>query len=394
MGSHSLDAAHPESDSGRMQKAWIPPARWVFLAATLLGLFSTAQSYRLDSLNPRPSAAPVWPLAVLNLALWFVPALLVSPIFRLAARVRLDSDRWLRALLTHAGAALTCSVLHAGSLLGVRLLLWREIGYMPRERLITFAQHHYLDNLDWTLVTYAAIVGLSYAVNYYREAQARTLREAHLETSLMEARLKTLEAELHPHFLFNTLHAISTLVHTDPEAADRMISRLSDLLRLTFDRSGAAGVPLKEELEFLQKYLEIEQIRFQDRLAVRFDIDPESLDVEVPRLILQPLVENAIKHGLSPKSGHGMVQVSAKRRDQNIWIEVRDNGVGLSHRARARFTNGVGLSNTRARLEYLYGSGHRLDFSDGNGGLAVQLLIPVHRIAAAPAEAPARVALA
>ena len=121
----------------------------------------------------------------------------------------------------------------------------------------------------------------------------------------MEARLKTLEAELHPHFLFNTLHAISTLVHTDPEAADRMISRLSDLLRLTFDRSGAAGVPLKEELEFLQKYLEIEQIRFQDRLTVNFDIDPDTLDTDVPRMILQPLVENAIKHGIAPAERPG-----------------------------------------------------------------------------------------
>ncbi len=191
-------------------------------------------------------------------------------------------------------------------------------------------------------MTYAAVVGLSYALGYYRESQARALKAAHLETSLMEARLKTLEAELHPHFLFNTLHAISTLVHTDPEAADRMISRLSDLLRLTFDRSGAAGVALKEELEFLQKYLEIEQIRFQDRLAVKFDIDPETLDTDVPRLILQPLVENAIKHGIGPRAGQGLVQISTKKRPDGTWIEVRDNGVGLSRNARARFTNGVG----------------------------------------------------
>jgi sensor histidine kinase YesM len=257
-----------------------------------------------------------------------------------------------------------------------------------------FAQSTYLHNLDWTIMTYAAVVGLSYALNYYRESQVRALKAAQLETSLVEARLKTLEAQLHPHFLFNTLHAISTLVHTDPEAADRMISRLSDLLRLTFDRSGAAGVPLKEELEFLQKYLEIEQIRFRDRLSVRFDIDPEALDVEVPRLILQPVVENAIKHGIGPKTGHGFVHVTAHRNDQGIWIEVRDNGVGLSRNARARFSNGVGLSNTRARLECLYGEAHRLEFAEGDGGLAVQMLIPLHRIAATNAETAPRVALA
>jgi LytS/YehU family sensor histidine kinase len=265
---------------------------------------------------------------------------------------------------------------------------------MPAQAALNYAQSNYLRNLDWTLVTYAAVVGLSYALDYYREAQARALKAAHLETSLMEARLKTLQAELHPHFLFNTLHAISTLLHTNPESADRMISRLSDLLRLTFDRSGSASVPLKEELEFLQKYLEIEQIRFQDRLSVRFDIDPETLDVEVPRLILQPLVENAIKHGVAPKSGEGLVQISAKSRDDKIWIEVRDNGVGLSKNARMRFTNGVGLSNTRARLEYLYGAGHRLDFAEGNGGLAVQMLIPLQRHAGAAADASPRVALA
>jgi sensor histidine kinase YesM len=210
----------------------------------------------------------------------------------------------------------------------------------------------------------------------------------------MEARLKTLEAELHPHFLFNTLHAISTLVHTDPEAADRMISRLSDLLRLTFDRSGAAGVPLKEELEFLQKYLEIEQIRFQDRLTVNFDIDPDTLDTDVPRMILQPLVENAIKHGIAPRSGQGLIQISARKQGDKVLIEVRDNGVGLSKNARARFSNGVGLSNTRARLECLYGSEQRLDFAEGQGGLAVQMLIPSLRPVRRGPDSSPQVALA
>ena len=379
-----------------MPQAWTPRARWVFLIATLLGLFSTAQAYRLTSLNPRAriDGIELGSLLVLNLALWYVPAALVGPIFRLAARVRLDSGRWLRALAIHAVAALGFSVFHTAVMLLVRGILWPEFRTMSAPAILNVAQSTYLRNLDWTIVTYAAVVGLSYALNYYRESQDRALRAAQLETNLVEARLKTLEAQLHPHFLFNTLHAISTLVHTDPEAADRMISRLSDLLRLTFDRSGAAGVPLKEELEFLQKYLEIEQIRFRDRLSVRFDIDPEALDVEVPRLILQPVVENAIKHGIGPKTGNGFVHVTAHRNTDGIWIEVRDNGVGLSRNARARFSNGVGLSNTRARLECLYGEGHRLEFAEGDGGLAVQMLIPLHRIASTSAETAPRVALA
>jgi len=363
------------------REAWAPRARWVFFVATVLGLFSTAQAYRLTTLDPRarPEYLAVLPLLALNLTLWYVPAALTRPIFWLSSRFRLDSVRWLRALGMHALTAIGFSVIHFAAMLVVRLALWPDLMQRPLPAFLAWAQSSYLRNLDWTLMTYAAIVGLSYALGYYRESQARALKAANLEARLMEARLKTLEAELHPHFLFNTLHAISTLVHSDPEAADRMISRLSDLLRLTFDRSGANEIPLKEELEFLQKYLEIEQIRFHDRLSVHFDIDPDALHAEVPRMILQPLVENAIKHGIAPRSGNGMVRISAMRHDQGIWIEVRDNGVGLDTHARARFNDGVGLSNTRARLECLYGAAHRLEFAEGEGGLTVRMLIPVHR---------------
>jgi signal transduction histidine kinase len=379
-----------------MQRAWTPPIRWVFLVATLLGLFSTAQAYRLTTLNPKAhvDGIEIGSLLILNLTLWYVPAALTGPIFRIAARFRLDADRWIRAIAIHAAAAVMFSIVHGAAMMAVRVMLWPDLRQMPASMWLSYTQDQYLRNLDWSLMTYAAVVGMSYALGYYRESQTRALRAAHLETSLMEARLKTLEAELHPHFLFNTLHAISTLVHTDPEAADRMISRLSDLLRLTFDRSGAAGVALKEELEFLQKYLEIEQIRFQDRLAVKFDIDPETLDTDVPRLILQPLVENAIKHGIGPRAGQGLVQISTKKRPDGTWIEVRDNGVGLSRNARLRFTNGVGLSNTRARLECLYGSQHRLDFAEGNGGLSVQMLIPPQRTAPPASDTSQQVALA
>jgi len=379
-----------------MLRVWTPPRRWVFLVATLLGLFSTAQAYRLTSLNPKAhvTGIAVGSLLILNLTLWYVPAALTSPIFLIAARFRLDADRWLRAILVHAAAAVAFSIVHMAAMMAMRVVLWPDLREMPAAEWWSYAQGLYLQNLDWSLMTYAAVVGLSYALGYYRESQARALKAAHLETSLIEARLKTLEAELHPHFLFNTLHAISTLVHTDPETPDRMISRLSDLLRLTFDRSGAAGVTLKEELEFLQKYLEIEQIRFQDRLAVKFDIDPETLDTDVPRLILQPLVENAIKHGIGPRAGQGLVQISTKKRTDGTWIEVRDNGVGLSRNARAGFTNGVGLSNTRARLECLYGNQHRLEFAEGNGGLSVQMLIPPHRPHHAQSDPAHQVALA
>jgi sensor histidine kinase YesM len=151
-------------------------------------------------------------------------------------------------------------------------------------------------------------------------------------------------------------------------------------------------VSLQEELEFLQKYLEIEQTRFHDRLTVRFDIDPETLDAEVPRLILQPLVENAIKHGVSPMPGDGLVQIRARRDGEKLWMEVSDNGVGLSAGARARLRSGVGLSNTRDRLDVMYGPAHSIHFSDGAKGLAVRLEIPFHRSPPAPGAAAFQVA--
>jgi LytS/YehU family sensor histidine kinase len=375
-----------------MQQAWTPPWRWIFGVATLLGVFSALQAYRLASLNTKPSGTYLFELLILNLALWYVPAILTPFIFRLAHALRLQAGSWLHAIGVHALVALAFSVVHAACMLGIRTMMWPDAGKLPTVAWTLFAQRLYLTNLDWALMTYSAVVGLSYALAYYRESQERALTAAHLETRLMEARLRTLEAELHPHFLFNTLHAISTLVHSNPEAADRMISHLSDLLRLTFDRSGEPGVSLQEELEFLQKYLEIEQTRFHDRLTVRFDIDPETLDAEVPRLILQPLVENAIKHGVSPKPGDGLVQIRARRHGDRLWVEVSDNGVGLSAGARAKLRSGVGLSNTRDRLDVMYGPAHRIEFSDGGKGLAVRLEIPFHRTLPPPGAAAFQVA--
>jgi LytS/YehU family sensor histidine kinase len=231
-------------------------------------------------------------------------------------------------------------------------------------------------------MVYAVIVGASHAIAFFRESEQRKVRAAQLETQVVEARLKTLEAELHPHFLFNTLHAISTLVHRDPDAADRMISRLSDLLRITFDRSGEPKVSLKDEIDFLQKYLDIEQTRFQDRLRVSVSIDPDALDGEVPRMILQPIVENAIKHGIAGRHGGDRVHISAGRHGERLWMQVHDNGGGLHVGTLRALRTGVGLANTRDRLDCLYGRLYRLEFSDRDGGLSVLMDIPFQRVAA------------
>ena len=376
-----------------MQKVWAPRTQLVFGAATVLGFFSALQSYRLSTLSYN-GAMPIEAgrLVLLNLVYWYIPAAFTPAIFKLSDRYRIGSGQWPRALAVHVCTAGIFSLAHVAGMVGVRAVLWPGISRAPNVAWTTYIQRQYLTNLDWALMTYSAIAGLSYALGYQRESQAREIKAAKLEARLAEARLKTLETQLHPHFLFNTLHAISTLVHTQPDAADRMISRLSDLLRITFSRSDAARVPLHEELEFLQKYLEIEQTRFQGRLTVSYEVDPDTLDAEVPRLILQPLVENAIKHGLAPRSEPGTIRIAAGREGDVLRLVVHDDGVGLSGGARAKLHGGVGLSNTRDRLQCLYGSAHALEFSEAERGLSVELRFPFSRVLAGHDAAAPRVA--
>ena len=372
-----------------MRKAWTPPWPWVFGIATGLGLFSWMQACRLMLINrTHDMPIPTGKLLVLNLALWYVPALLMPAVVWAARRFPFDAGHRVRAMLVHSVGALTFAAVHFIALTGVRFILWDNGGKWVGATWGQYFQRHIFEQLDWSLMVYAVIVGVGHAIAFYHESQQRKLRAAQLETQVVEARLKTLEAELHPHFLFNTLHAISTLVHRDPESADRMISRLSDLLRITFDRSGEARVSLKDEIDFLQKYLDIEQTRFQDRLRVSVHIEPDALDGEVPRMILQPLVENAIKHGIAGRHGGDHVHISAGRNGDRLWMQVRDNGGGLQVRTLRALRTGVGLANTRDRLDCLYGRLYRLEFSDRDGGLAVLIEIPFQR-SAAPGAAPA-----
>jgi signal transduction histidine kinase len=365
----------------------------VFGIATALGFFSFLQAYRVTLINSKPGMSIMaGKLLILNLALWYIPALLMPAVVWAARRFPFDTGHKIRAVLAHATGALTFASTHIGGLIVMRFLLFENGGKFPSIPWPKYFQNRIFEQLDSSLMVYAVMVGVSHALAYYHESQERKLKAAQLETRLVEARLKTLEAELHPHFLFNTLHAISTLVHRDPESADRMISRLSDLLRITFDRSGEPKVSLKEEIDFLQKYLDIEQTRFQDRLTVSVKIDPEALDGEVPRMILQPIVENAIKHGIASRHGGDAIHITAGLGSGRLWMQVRDNGGGLQVGTLKALRTGVGLSNTRARLDCLYGRHYRLEFSDKQGGLSVLIEIPFQRVNVAGTPAAFRVA--
>jgi sensor histidine kinase YesM len=273
-------------------------------------------------------------------------------------------------------------------MLATRILLMQQ--ERPTRGWWFAARVEYLTQLDWTLMTYLFLVGLAHALAYRRESERRALDSAHLETRLVEAQLKSLQRQLQPHFLFNTLNAISGLMRTDVDAADRMMDRLGDLLRMALDTSHSQEVSLKDELELLQKYLDIEQVRFGTRLSVTMSIDPELLDARVPNFLLQPLVENAVRHGIAPHPRPGRIVVDASRHADRLRIRIGDSGDGVAAHYLTLLNQGVGLSNTRARLEHLYGANHSFVFSN-DGGFCVTIEIPcvVDRPAAEPLRAGA-----
>lgn len=349
-------------------------ARWalIFGAATLVGVFFATRTYLLY--NAYPDNQIGWGRALLpSLTSWWVWALLAPAILWLASRFRFDRSRWLASLVVHVGAGLAFALAHAM----LDYLAGRAIPTLPEASLsLPFV----VGRLHGNLLTYLAIVAGWNLVETYRRARERELRASRLEARLAEARLSALKMQLHPHFLFNTLHAISTLMHRDVDAADRMLTRLGDLLRLTLENAGTQEVRLKEELDFLEQYLEIERTRFGDRLTIEFEVDPETLDARVPNLILQPLVENAIRHGVAPRAEPGWIGVRTARSDADLRVTIEDDGPGLVTAAgttAGRAGGGVGLANCRARLRQLYGDRARLDLGPAPaGGLLVSLRIP------------------
>ncbi len=352
----------------------------IFGVATALTVLSSSQAYYfVSTFSEKPASFPL--LFTLNLGYWYSWACLAPAIIWLSRRFPLDQQAWRFSVPVHIAGVFAATGLHilmaVASRMGASWLFGEETSSWQLE-----AQRMFVLNFDWEMMTYWAIVGLSHALWYHGEAQYRALRASQLETSLVEANLQSLQRQLQPHFLFNTLNTISALMHRDVEAADAMIARLSDLLRISLEMVGVQEVSLKQELDFLSKYLEIEQTRFRDRLTVVFDVQPDTFDALVPNLILQPLVENAIKHGIGPRPGPGVITVRSRLADGMLEIEIQDDGVGLSAARLSDFNRGVGLSNSRSRLEHLYGTRHRFEFRrPAEGGLLVSIAVPLESVA-------------
>jgi two-component system LytT family sensor kinase len=340
--------------------------------ATAFGVSSSIQAHYLQ-LATGESAAALYSVLALNTVYWYVPALAAPLIMSLASRYQLGRVRWPTLVGIHLTGALTYACIHTGAMLATRMVL---IHRPPQLGWWHAAEVEFLTQLDWMFMTYLFLVGLAHALAYRHESEARALDSAHLKTCLVEAQLQSLQRQLHPHFLFNTLNTISGLMRSDVEAADRMMDRLGDLLRMALGTSSIQEVPLREELDMLQKYLEIEQMRFGSRLSVRMQIDPDTLDANVPNLLLQPLVENAVRHGIAPHSRPGLIVIEASRAAAQLHLQVRDSGDGLPPDRLTLLNQGVGLTNTRARLQHLYRQDHDFVFSNAEGGLCVSVSIP------------------
>jgi two-component system, LytTR family, sensor kinase len=347
-------------------------SRVMLAAAAVLSVLSSLLAAEIATSNGNP---PAWrSIIILNCSYWFAWALCAPALVWLSQHFRFERHGLGRALLVHLPGVALFSLSHIAVITAVQWWLAMSAG-RPFEWGPEF-RHAALTNLPWEMITYSAIAAVSHAVLYYRETRDRAARATQIEAQLIKVRMVTLQQQLQPHFLFNTLHAISTLMHRDVDAADRTLMRLSDLLRMTLEYAGRPEVTLHTELDFLSKYLEIEQTRFAERLIVHFDIDAETLDTLLPSLLLQPLVENAIKHGVSRKAGPGHVNITTRRDHDKLWIEIRDDGAGLSESALSALQKGVGVSTTRARLQHQFGADFRFEFHRQEPGVSVVVAVP------------------
>ena len=339
---------------------------------TLVGLAFASQLYLSSTLLGR---SITWGQAIgYSLGDWYVWAILSIPVIWLARRHPPEGGRPWRTATIHLVAALLCSFLYVLLRSAVGLVHSHVIGEP-----VSFTEVFrplLVKTYPFNLLVYGVIITISHALDYYRKYHERTVHTLELQKHLTEARLQSLLRQLKPHFLFNTLNGIASLMHSDVDAADRMLVRLSELLRLTMHHPGQPLTKLRDEIAFIEKYLEIERIRFRDRLTVELAIAPDTLDADVPSLLLQPLVENAIRHGIEPQARPGHIVLEARRENGALILVIRDNGGGQPSGGFTR--EGIGLSNTRARLRELYGDRHAFTLSNhSTGGLEVRLSLPV-----------------
>ena len=362
----TVAAVDRQAPSSFSRHRWFPVLYW--MSWTLVGLAFAGQHYlKAASFGEGVS----WTVALQGaLADWYVFGLLAIPAFRLARRFNLGGDQWRLRLALHGVGGAVFSLVWILVRAGVGE--WLFPGHRSEKPLHDLIRYVLVATFFFNMLVYWVVVTVAHVVAYSESLRECERRLVELEGRLSSARLMALQMQLNPHFLFNALNGIGTLMFRDVDAADAMLVRLAELLRHALDRSGRQWVSLREEMAFLDRYLTLEQMRFGDRLTVTREIAPEMLEAQVPNLILQPLVENAIKHGVEPLLDSGKIVIRASEPTPGrLRLEVQDNGRGLLPDRGPG--SGVGTSNTVARLNQLHGdrAGFRLDPVPGGGVLAV-----------------------
>jgi two-component system LytT family sensor kinase len=358
----------------------------IFIGWALIGVayavnYSVYATHYVDIFSTKPD---ITEMLVWELPYWFLWAMLSPLVFWLTRRFRLERGRLLRNILFHVSACLTLSLVHRAVYLFIDWALGVKV-YSLLNSLSAVYQENFFFNLPNGFLCYVTIL---LAGTYYRHYQEEELKISRLKAErdqaqlqMTQAQLEAIKMQLRPHFLFNTLNSISSLLDTNTKAAETMLARLGDFLRMTLDNSGTQEVTLQKEMKFLSCYLDIELERFSDRLTVQKEIARETYDALVPNLILQPIVENAIRHGIMSHVGDGRIEIRSRREADRLCLEVKDNGPGLraGNGTGQRPRRGFGFALTRERLERLYGASHSFSLSDApEGGLRVLLEIPYH----------------
>jgi signal transduction histidine kinase len=338
---------------------------------SIVGVISIGQ--QLAMLSQEGVSSPLGEAALVSVIFAAIWALTTIVTFSVSRRFPLDRRPRLRNVAIHAVLSIIIATSESTLETATALALNREVVAGPVNATLI--------NIPIALVVYWLAVGVAHGAMFYRRYRQRDEEAAALSDRLARAELMALKSQLHPHFLFNALNTISALMHRDVKAADRMLVRLSELLRGALDHTGDQEVSLQDELNFLASYLEIEKTRLADRLTVEVDVPSNVLDARVPHMILQPLVENAIRHGISPRAAPGKVTIRARGRRDMLDLEVVDDGPGVQPKKLGNGSGGLGLSNTRSRLEQLYGEGFAFDPRNGEaGGYRVRMSIPFRSI--------------
>jgi two-component system LytT family sensor kinase len=320
-----------------------------------------------------------WRIFSWGILTWLAWAPLTPVMIWLARKYSLVGETWKRSLLVHVPAFLFISAVHSAAATVITLSIkpFDNMGPSPMAFWPRFLSRM-KGAFGPDMLVYGLVIGTYYAFDYYRKYREREFLASRLEAQLAQAQLESLRMQLHPHFLFNTLNSIVGLVRDNKNhAAVRMLVGLSDLLRHTLDHSARQEVELREELNFIKLYLSIQEMRFSDRLEIEFDIDPATTRAMVPNLILQPLTENALRHGFGRSADSGLVGISSAVEDGHLRLTVYDNGAGLPDDWQMKGSTGIGLANTAARLQQLYDDDHQFDIRNrAGGGVEVVIMIP------------------